>query len=254
MRITPNKLSWLLLAAVLTCNHATQAQFIYTTHDARSGAMGGSLIYDLGERCVGLDYRQGFLLAGMGDKSLRLVWPTGRTGAVVAHYQHHGNADYHEQQATAGYAIRAAEWLQVGVAARYLHLGTSDGHYPARQWLAASALLQAAIGDKTTLMLTAGSRPWDSVRPYRLHAQVQYRPLPQLLTVLEAESEECARLRMGMEYCYREQFYLRSGLATRPLLLTFGLGFRQHHYAIDLAVEVHNTLGLTPHTSLTLWF
>ena len=216
--------------------------------------MGGSLIYDLEERCVGVDYRQGFLMAGMADKSLRLVWPTGRTGAVVAHYQHHGNADYHEQQATAGYAIRAAQWLWVGVAARYLHLGTSDGHYPAQQWLAASALLQASLGSHTTLMLTAGSRPWDSVRPYRLHTQALYRPLPQLLTVVEAESEEQTRLRLGMEYCYREQFFLRTGLATRPLLFTFGLGFRQPHYAIDLTVEVHNALGLTPHTSLTLWF
>ena len=216
--------------------------------------MGGALIYDLEERCVGLDYRQGFLMAGMADKSLRMVWPTGKTGAVLANYLHHGYSDYHEQQATAGYAIRATEWLHVGVAARYLHLGTSDGHYPAQQWLAASALLQASLGSHTVLMLTAGNRPWDSVRPYRLHVQAQYRPLPHLLTVVEAESEEQERLRMGMEYGYREQFFLRTGLATRPLLLTFGLGFRQPHYTIDLAVEVHNALGLTPHTSLTLWF
>lgn len=216
--------------------------------------MGGAVIYDFGERFVGLDYRQGFLMAGMADKSLRLVWPTAQRGAVVADYQHHGNLDYHEQQVEAGYALRATEWLQVGVAARYLHLGTSDGHYPAQQWVAAAALLQATVGDNTVLTLSGGSRPWDAVRPYRLHVQAQYRPLPQLLTVIEGESEERARLRLGLEYCYHEQFFLRTGLATHPMLFTFGLGFRQTHYAIDLAVEVHNALGLTPHTSLTLWF
>ena len=216
--------------------------------------MGGAVIYPLEERQVGLDYRQGFLLAGMADKSLRLVWPTAQRGAVVADYLHHGNPDYHEQQLLAGYALRATPWLQVGVAARYLHLGTSDGHYATRQWVAASAMLQASLGGSTTLMLSGGSRPWDMARPYRLHLQAQYRPLPQLLTVVEGESEDCMRLRLGMEYCYRQQFYLRTGMATQPMLFTFGLGFRQPHYAIDLAVEVHNTLGLTPHTSLILWF
>ena len=32
-----------------------------------------------------------------------------------------------------------------------------------------------------------------------------------------------------------------------------GLGLRQQRYSIDLAVEVHNTLGITPQTTLVLW-
>ena len=216
--------------------------------------MGGSVIYHFDKRYIGLDYRQEFLMAGMADKSLRAMWPTSDVGAVVANYLHHGNVDYHEQQLTAGYAIRVAQWLHVGVAARYLHLGTSDGHYAPQQWLAASALLRTTFADNCAMTFTAGTRPWDNMHPYRLHLQALYRPLPQLLTVVEGESEERMRMRLGMEYCYEGRFFLRTGLATHPMIFAFGIGMRQQHYAIDLAVEVHNSLGLTPHSSLTLWF
>ena len=216
--------------------------------------MGGVLLYNFQNRSASLSYRQNYLTGGMAYKHLDLVWPTGATGAAVAGYRHYGNLDYHEQQVTGGYAVRAASWLHVGVAMRYLHLGTSDACYRPQQWLAGSVLLHAQAGGSTTLTVAAGSRPWDDSRPYLWHLTATYRPLPQLITVVEAESEERLRFRLGMEYSYRERIFVRTGFATQPVVLGFGLGIRQPHYAIDLAVDVHNVLGITPHTTLTLWF
>lgn len=243
----------LTLAAVIAFVHPAVAQFSATAPDARSGALGGSALFVPGVRQVDIGYRQQFLMPGMADKQLHLQLPTGSLGTAVARYAHNGNADYHEQQLMLGYALRVNEWLHVGVAGRWLHLGTSDPHYRPQQWLAASALLRASLG-RSALTFVAGTRPWDEQQRWRLHLQASYRPASSLLTVFELEQEERLRLRMGMEYRLHEMFYFRVGMASHPTLLTFGFGARWQHYSVDLAAEVHSNLGLTPHTTLTLWF
>lgn len=232
---------------------AVDAQFVSTPLDARSGAMGGCLLVDTDKRTVSMSYRQGFALVGMADKQLTLMWPTGKLGFAAATYMHHGTLDYHEQQASVGYALHATEWLLVGVGGTWLNMGTSDPHYTPQHWLAATAYLQASVA-RTQLALLAGTRPWDSMHPYRFHLQAQYSASTHLLTVVEFEFEECARLRMGMEYDYENRVLVRAGMATAPLVATFGLGFRHSMFSIDLGAEVHQTLGITPHTTLTICF
>ena len=243
----------ILLILLSALPRAVDAQFVSTPLDARSGAMGGCLLVDTDQRMVSVGYRQGFALAGMADKRLTLLWPTGKVGLAAATYMHHGNLDYHEQQASLGYALCATEWLLVGVGATWMNLGTSDPHYEPMHWLAATAYLWASVA-RTQLSLLAGTRPWDNVHPYRLHLQAQYSVVNNLLTVVEFEIEECARLRMGMEYDYENRVLVRAGMATAPLVATFGIGFRHSMFSIDLGAEVHQTLGITPHTTLTICF
>lgn len=203
---------------------------------------------------VQLDYRHAYLATGLADKRLRVAWPVSAQGIVTVAYTHHGDPDWHEQTAAAGYTMRVCSWLRVGVEASYLHLGTSDTRYRPQQWVGATAMLLASTSRTTSINLLAGTRPWDSQHPYRLHLQAAYRPIPQLLTVIEAESEDQARLRVGMEYLYERVCYVRTGFSTAPMAFTFGLGARHRCCSIDLAVEVHSSLGVTPQTSLTLWF
>ena len=243
----------ILLILLSALPRVADAQFISTPHDARSGATGGCLVDDTDKRSVSIDYRQGFAIAGMADKRLTMLWPTGKAGLAAATYMHHGNLDYHEQQATAGYALRPLEWLLVGVGGTWLNIGTSDPHYTPQHWLAATALVQASMAH-TKLSLLAGTRPWDASHPFRLHLQAQYAASTRLLTVVEMEMEECARLRMGMEYDYENRVQVRAGVATAPLVATFGIGFRHSMFRIDLGAEIHQTLGITPHTTLTLCF
>ena len=253
MRNNRKRFSVLTLFVAAVATWPAAAQFNNATHDARSGAMGG-LFLPQGDRCqAAVTYRYGFLTSALADKGLQALWPTKRFGTVAAAYHHFGNTDYHEQQLGAAYLLRATEWLHVGVAARYLHVGTADAHYRPQQWLGADVLLQATPGGNTTLAALAGTRPWDPQQPWRMLAVVAYRPLPQLLTAVGAEREEQLRMRMGLEYCYHECCFVRTGFATNPMVFTFGLGLRQQRYSIDLAVEVHNTLGITPQTTLVLW-
>lgn len=253
MRTAASKL--LLLLTVLAASVSPVAAQ-YTTpiaQGARSGAMGGSFFYDPTVSSVMLDYRRGYMLSALADKSLRLQVAAGRTGTVLAAYSHHGDITWHEQQAGLGYGLRAASWLHVAVMARWLSRGTDDAHYERHQWLTPSALAQVSLRN-TTLTLLGGTRPWDERNPWRWHLQAAYRPFKQWLAIAEVEEEDRIRLRMGMEYAYDGRWFLRAGMATRPVVMTFGAGIRLRHGSIDVAVEVHDALGVTPQTSLSLWF
>lgn len=244
----------LLLAVLAAATPVSLAQYASPiARGARSGAMGGSLSYDAVARGAAVDWRSGYLLAALAERTVRMQLPTGVRGTLLAAYSHCGDAAWHEQQALVAYGMQVAPWLHAAVAARWLQRGIADAHYESRRWLSPSVLLQASLR-RTTLTFVAGTRPWDEARPWRWHLQAAYRPSAQWVALAEWEGEERSRLRMGMEYAFDDCWFLRAGMATRPTVATFGVGFRHRRLQIDLAAEVHSALGITPQTSLALWF
>lgn len=243
-----------LVVALMALCGTSYGQYTSTAHDARSGAMGGCFMIDDTLRCIAVDYRRTFMLGEMADKGLSLRWPMGRVGVIGAGYRRHGNVDYHEQAMVVGYGMKVASWLKVTVGAQYLHVGTSDAYYEPQRWLAAGAAVQASAGRWADITLMAASRPWAMKQPWRMSAQMACRPTTSLLTVVEADWEEQLRWRLGLEYSYRDLVYARAGLATNPMVATFGLGIKWQWLSVDLGTEVHRVLGITPQTTLTLWF
>lgn len=243
-----------ILVPLLAFGQLATAQTILTAHSARNSAMGGCLSIDDTARHIRLSYQQAYLLPELADKTLEMVLPTGAVGRIEAAYTLHGNSDYFEHQADAGYCLRVTGWLQAGIAAQYLHIGTSDPHYERQQWLSATGSLLADVGQSLRMSVMAGSCPGTDSHRYRLMMQGAYRPLPQLLTMVAAEYQALWRVRFGMEYCYSGSVFIRAGMATNPITAAVGLGLRYRNYSFDLGAELHNTLGLTPSTSLSLWF
>lgn len=228
------------------------AQFVSTPWDARSCSMGGCSFENDNRRYVSLSHRQGFAVSGLSTQRLGVGWTVGAQGWVTTDYIFFGDVDYSEQQVVAGGGMRIDECLDLGVEARYCRVGTGDGYYEPERWMAMAARATVRVNSKLTLSALAGSRPWDSNRPWRMHVNAVFVPSSGLLAVVELESEERLRLRCGAEYGYREHFFFRAGMATYPITLTFGFGLQYEHYRIDLAAEAHNTLGITPQISMSL--
>ena len=231
--------------------HAS-GQFAPVPAGARQGSLGGVHMDDTAMRRISIGYRQGYGLAAMAIRTVDACWNLGSRGRVEASYSHFGDRIYHEQQAMAGYSMRLNGWLQAGIRGRYLRMATDDAHYEARQWLAAEAVLQAAVGERLTLYAAGGSRQWDEARPWMGRIGLAFRAVEGLTTVAELDSEERMRVRLGAEYCYRRHYFARMGLATNPMTIAFGLGARLGIYGIDLALEHHEYLGLTPQISLSI--
>ena len=229
------------------------AQFVYTSHDARSGSMGGVFILDT-SRQVEVAYRQDFMLAGMADKRVAAVWSMGRMGTAMAEYNHHGDNTYHEQQAAFGYIIKAADGLRLGVRGRWMNLGVADSWYEPQHWLGADVIAMALLSYCTELTVVVGTRPWDDVKPWRAMGQVAYRPSSVWMVVAAVESDNRWRMRCGMEYAYENLLFFRAGIATNPMLLCFGVGVKHEMLALDIGAEMHSALGLSPCCSIKLCF
>lgn len=228
------------------------AQFVHISHDARRGAMGGVFLLDTARR-VELAYRQDFMLAGMADKRAAVVLPVGRLGVAEAEYNHHGDMTYHEQQASLGYMLRVGEWLRVGVQGRWMNIGVGDAWYESRQWLGADAMAVANV-ERTEMVLSVGTRPYDDERPWRAFAQMAYRPSTEWLTAVAIESDDCLRLRCGMEYSYEKLILFRAGMSTNPLQVGFGVGVRYGSMRLDIGAETQSTLGVSPCISVAICF
>lgn len=193
-------------------------------------------------------------MSGMATKRLGAGWTIGPRGWLSANYAHFGDSDYSEQILAAEGGMNVGDNVNVAIEGRYCRLGTSDGYYPTERWMALAAKAACSVNKRLSLSVLAGTRPWDDNRPWRMHVNALFSPSRGLLTAVELESEEALRFRMGVEYCYRDHFFIRAGMATAPLVLTFGVGFHYEGYRIDLGVESHNTLGLTPQISLAVCF
>lgn len=228
------------------------AQFAHTSHDARRGAMGGVFLPDTTRRFE-LAYRQDFLLASMADKLASVVMPVGRLGTAFGSYNHHGDLAYREQQASLAYMMQLSGWLHFGVLGRWMSIGVDDTWYDTQQWLGADAMVWANIG-KSEILLTAGTRPFDNRHPWRGMAQVVWHPTSDWITALAIESDDRLRLRCGMEYSYERQLFFRAGMATTPMVITFGVGTRYGVIKMDIGAEMHSTLGISPCISMAMCF
>ena len=239
---------FIVLFLVLSLTAAGQFDGVY--RDARAAAMGGCLTrQEDSTGFIEIGWRQGFMLDGMAARSLAVGAPVGKSGSAAAYYNGFGDEDYNEHQVAAGYGIAVAPLLRVVVYGLYSRVGTADGHYAAQQWLDAGGGIVLEKG-RTWGYLVAGSRTWSDERPWMLHGGISFRHTEQILSVMGVSLEERLRVRCGMEYAHERQVFVRAGLCTNPMVLTFGVGYRQRHYHIDISTEVHSSLGLSPQISL----
>ncbi len=215
--------------------------------------MGGCLLGMPQHECtIGIGWRQGFLTQGLATKMLHATVPLGKTSSLFANYTHFGDQVYHEQQTLAGTAITLTRWLNSGVYAIYSHIGSNDGHYDSEQWLDGGVIIQASVSKTVSTYATAYSRLWDERRKAGGRIGIVYQPTHTLVNVAELSIDERIRLRGGMEYTYGKHIAARAGLATNPLILTFGVGYTSQRYTVDLGTDVHPTLGLSPQISLAV--
>lgn len=222
-----------------------------------------SAIYNLaglaGQRqfAVAMGLRQDFLAEGMGYQWLGCVLPAA-TGTWSADYVRHGNTEYNEQKASVAYALPLSGQISLGAALHYLYSGTSDPYYTPQHLLTFSLATRYRPNER----LTVGVRVYNPVSMRLTSAEevhtpifftlgASYRLADELLAVAEVEKQlyHPESMRFGLEYCWNRYFYARAGVATQPIIWSLGLGMKRSHYAIDIAVQHHAVLGITPQLS-----
>lgn len=263
----------LILVVALCFTAPLFAQFDFASAGAVSAGLGGASVAlsDAGsamENVAGLSQqedrwaliwlRQQPKVDGMNQMGLSLLSPLpyGGMGLGVVYY---GDANYHEERISTGYALPLSEHVSLGVAFHYLHSGTSDPYYEPLDRFTISLGLRYA----PTHRLTVGFRAYNplsvisesdcAVRiPALFNLGVVYNLAYNLLAVVEVEKNAYypASLRMGLQYRFFDNYMARIGMSSAPTIYTFGLGIQKAHLGVDAAVQVHYVLGLLPQLSL----
>ena len=75
-----------------------------------------------------------------------------------------------------------------------------------------------------------------------------------IFTEGELESEQNAKLKIGLEYKIIKQIQLRTGFSTNPAKNSFGIGYTLNKIQLDIAVNRHQLLGYSPQFSVSSTF
>lgn len=246
------------------------AQFDFPSMGSRSASLGGismglddsfSTTRNIGglafieHSFVGVSILSTYLEPTLSHKNISAAYQSENHGAWGVSYTHYGDLEYNEQQATLAYGLKIGRIIAAGLSLDYLHSGSSDSHYPNLDAITFSLGLQCRPSDKLTLGFKLFnptsvhlSAPDGQRLPPHLNLGLGYQLYDDLFGAVEIEKNGhyASRLRLGIEYTYHEHFFARAGIATHPGICTFGLGYSQKHYAIDLCAQIHNVLGFSP--------
>ena len=274
-------LRW-LLAAVLAGMAIGPAQAQYAEGGARVLGMGRAGVAlgadawghtnpaawaSLDERRAALQVSQAFGLAELRLGALSAAAPTG-VGTVALAARTYGFSERRETRVKLGLArslaLSPSRRLDVGVAAGVetavtegygsetavlLDLGVQGAVLPGlRIGLAGRNLLAIARDDAADLRQSAATVPGLSVG-------IAYRPSDRATVVLDADQDDFGlSVRAGAEVFVVPALALRVGASSAPVRFTAGAGVRLDRLRADLAVESHETLGLTPAVGVEVSF
>ena len=266
-----------MLCVAWLCTMPLRAQFDFVPMGGRNIAMGGASValsdmesalhnpaaLALQQQAgISVAYTQPMQLPEIATLYAGGAVPT-KSGTWAASYLHYGNSNYHESQASLAYALRVAKTIHFGLAFHYLHAAAADPYYDPQHLLTFTVSAHYAASDKLSVGVRAynpaavtlrGNTPLHT--PTIINIGIGYLLADELLATAEIEKNlyHPATLRMGMEYGFWDYFHARMGLATNPIVYSFGFGVSYGHVTADIATQIHNILGWLPMLSMHYLF
>ncbi|GAB5534563.1 MAG: hypothetical protein Rubg2KO_08120 [Rubricoccaceae bacterium] len=214
----------------------------------------------LADRRLALEGSQAFGLADLRLGAASAALPTS-LGTVTVSGRTFGGGDLRETRVMAGFArplaLSRARSLDVGLAVGVesatvdsfgsastllLDAGVQGDLLPAlRLGLSARNLLGVGRGAEADLQRSVSTVP-------TLAAGLAYTPSSRAVLVLDAlqDLDRGLSMRAGAEVHPVDALALRIGVSSAPVRYSAGLGVLAGPARVDLAVEQHETLGLTP--------
>jgi len=89
---------------------------------------------------------------------------------------------------------------------------------------------------------------------FKLGLSCQYSPALIIFTEFEKDLDLPPGLKIGIEYIFREIFFLRGGIRIFPASYSFGAAIRHRRYLFEFSCCYHQYLGFTPQLSLQFDF
>ncbi len=206
---------------------------------------------------AGISYENRFLLKELQSQALAVAIPL-KVGVISVGGHMYGYKRYRSYKAGVGYSLKLAEKISAGVQLNYQGISLSDP-YGSKGNISAEAGVFARFTDNWTMGFSVYNLNRAKLAEYGddrfttfMRLGTAYRFSDKFLVSLEAEKdlEYALRFKSGVEYKVIDEFFLRAGVATTPLELSFGFGYHMKQVHIDFGTAYRQILGWSPHFSL----
>lgn len=202
-----------------------------------------------------------FMVPEFGLQAFALAIPT-KPGTLGVSYTYFGFSKYNESKLGLAFGRMFGERISAGIQINYIYTYiaedygdtgslTVEGGFIAQpaDGLFIAAHVYNPIG---TEIKTYYDEPVPTILSFGLAGYLSER----LLIAAEAEKELDHRVvfKAGLEMSFLGSLYLRTGLSSRPVQSSFGIGYVFGKLAADLAFTNHQVLGFTPHLSVSYTF
>lgn len=216
-------------------------------------------------RRVGLQASQGFGLSELGLATATAAAPTG-VGVVGIGARTYGFSERRETRVVAALArpvrVGVARRLDVGVTVG-VESASTEGFASTTEVLVGAGLqadlapgLRAGLAARNLLGLTDDDLQRSAAAVPGLTVGLAYRPSDRALLVLDADQDldYGLSMRAGAEVALADVLDVRLGVSTGPVRLAGGVGLSVGGLRADLAVERHESLGVTPVVGVEMAF
>ncbi len=207
----------------------------------------------------GIHYENKFIVKENGYQAFGLAVPSkyGTIGLAISYF---GYKLYNEKKFGLAYSRAFGERFSFGFQIDYLHTHI-DQEYGDK----GVAIFEAGIMAEVVTNLFVGAHTYNPTHTklanydheriptiYRFGLGYSIAGKAFLAIEYEKDIDFDPRIKSGIEYNAIDKFYLRAGIATKPLENTFGLGYEFGNIKADIAFTNHidTGLGLTPHFSM----
>lgn len=206
---------------------------------------------------AGIYYENRFLLKELQSQALTASLPIGK-GVLTFGGHHYGYSQFRSYKAGVGYSMMLAEKFSMGVQLNYQGLSLNQ-NYGSVNTMTADVGLLTDITTKWSVGFSVYNLGRTKLADYeddRLTTEMRlgtnYKFSDKLMISVDADKDLDYKLRMrtGIEYEAVDGLFLRGGLVTNRLELSFGMGYEISLFRIDLGTSFDQVLGWSPHFAL----
>ncbi len=244
------------------------------TAGGKAAGLGGAAVADIGlwqafHNQAGLAYieklsagifnQTPFLLNELSTRGAAVALPVENSGVFALSLSYYGYNLYNEKKAGLAYARKFGDKISAAVQLDYLGTSISEGYgsrsnFTFEAGVRAELLPNFFLGAHIFNPIRAKLADYNDERiPAVLKAGFAYQPSDKILLSIESEKnlDEKNIFKAGIDYHIVKILYLRAGIATNPVLTSFGIGLEFESFRFDMAASYHQQLGYTPNVSLT---
>ncbi len=232
-------------------NASVTSNDVWAFHN-NPGALG-----DLDQFSIGVSYENRFLLKELQSQGVAVAIPL-KVGVISFGGQTFGYRNYRTYRGGLGYSMRLSEMFYAGVQLNYQGL-TLSSNYGSAHSVSGEAGILAKFTDNWKMGMSVVNLGRARLSDFeddrfstimRLGTSYNFSKKVEVAIEVEKDLDYFMRFRAGVEYQPVDKFYIRGGVQTTPVELSFGVGYHMSFLHIDVGTAYHQVLGWSPNVSL----